>query len=123
MPAASAAVITDSDDDRSASVAPAPTIEEVDLDAVPVPTPENAVRLRVKLPKGPWNLTLSKSMPLNTFVAGVRWRLSREGLPFDGMSLLAGFPPKKIFDPSSPVADDITVADVIRSGDVVTPHV
>jgi hypothetical protein len=51
--------------------------------------------------------------------------MAREGVADTStLSLLVGFPPKKIYDSTVDTAPEITLGEItgLRSGDLVTPH-
>jgi hypothetical protein len=107
-----------------------PAVEMVDLAAYFAPegaAPADMLRLRIKLPSGPWNLSMLPTTPLLQFVAGIKTKLREGGGDVGLVDLLVGFPPRKIFEDAIVPAvalHGVTLAQVsgLRTGDVVTPH-
>lgn len=108
----------------AAPVAAAPAAGEAALaliegtHAQPVGT-AGALRLRVKLPDGAWDLSLSPDTPLSVFLDALRFRAKQP----DGaqLQLRTGFPPKPLELPAD--ASKVVLGSVgLRSGDNVIPH-
>jgi hypothetical protein len=109
---------------RAPEPEPPKPVPAVDLDSLQS-TDADAMKLKVRLASGAWQLSLPRSLPLTQFVDGVRTRMAREGVADTStLSLLVGFPPKKIYDSTVDTAPKTTLGEItgLRSGDLVTPH-
>jgi hypothetical protein len=122
--------VVDVDDDSVRAVSQplaVAAVEDVDIEADVVDaSTEGAMRLRVRLPGGAWNLTLPSTLPFTRLVEGIRTRLRNDGQSdVENMSLQVGFPPKKIFHSELQIDREATLASIgtLRNGDVITPHV
>ena len=111
---------------------PSRKLPEVELASLTVPgTTPGAFKLRIKFPTGAVeDVVVAPDTKLKAFVDAVKTRVSQEAssaIGSDGniaIDLLAGFPPKKVYQNNGAVSDDATLASVpgLRSGDVVTVH-